>query len=127
MFSNLLLQVSVVGADSATVANSLTNILGVNLFEESIDNVVFQTNQFVSDATFIGTNGPFWWLSDITSFGTSKPSVNQLLGSLSRETSALGGTKTGQNRKKSYLTICLVLPSFQTSRLQVQSYEIVPI
>lgn len=62
MFSNLLLQVSVVGADSATVANSLTNILGVNLFEESIDNVVFQTNQFVSDATFIGTNGPFWWI-----------------------------------------------------------------
>ena len=107
--------------------NSLVGVMGVNLFEEEIDDVIFQTNEFLTDATFTGDNGPFWWLSDITSFGTPKPSVNQLLGSLSRETSALGGTKTGQNRKKSYLTICLVLPSFQTSRLQVQSYEIVPI
>jgi hypothetical protein len=97
------------------------------MFDEEIDDVIFQTNEFLTDATFIGASGPFWWLSDITSFGTSKPSVNQLLGSLSRETSALGGTKTGQNRKKSYLTICLVLPSFQTSRLQVQRYKIVPI
>ena len=76
---------------------------------------------------YVDEDGEFWWLSDITSFGTPKPSVNQLLGSSSRETSALEGTKTGQNRKKSYLTICLVLPSFQTSRLQVQSYKIVPI
>ena len=100
---------------------------GINLLEEEIDDVIFRTNEFLTDATFTGGQGPFWWISDITSFGTSKPSVNQLLGNLSRETSALGGTKTGQNRKKSYLTICLVLPSFQTSRLQVQSYEIVPI
>ena len=107
-----------------------TNILsdfGINILEEEIDDVIFQTNEFLTDATFTGSQGPFWWLSDITSFGTPKPSVNQLLGSSSRETSALEGTKTGQNRKKSYLTICLVLPSFQTSRLQVQSYEIVPI
>lgn len=109
------------------LADSLVNNIGIDLFDEEIDDVIFQTNEFLTDATFIGGSGPFWWLSDITSFGTSKPSVNQLLGSLSRETSALGGTKTGQNRKKSYLTICLVLPSFQTSRLQVQSYEIVPI
>ena len=107
--------------------DSLADAVGMNMFEEEIDDVVFMTNEFLSDSTFIGPDGPFWWLSDITSFVTSKPSVNQLLGSSSRETSALKGTKTGQNRKKSYLTICLVLPSFQTSRLQVQSYEIVPI
>ena len=109
------------------MADNILSDFGINILEEEIDDVIFQTNEFLTDATFTGSQGPFWWLSDITSFGTSKPSVNQLLGSLSRETSALGGTKTGQNRKKSYLTICLVLPSFQTSRLQVQSYEIVPI
>lgn len=107
--------------------DSLSSNVGIDFLDEEIDAVILQTNSFLTDETFLGSNGPFWWLSDITSFGTSKPSVNQLLGSLSRETSALGGTKTGQNRKKSYLTICLVLPSFQTSRLQVQSYEIVPI
>ena len=109
------------------VVDSIVNNIGVDMFDEEIDDVIFQTNEFLTDATFIGASGPFWWLSDITSFGNPKPSVNQLLVSLSRETSALGGTKTGQNRKKSYLTICLVLPSFQTSRLQVQSYENVPI
>ena len=112
---------------AAEGAESFVNSIGVELFEEQIDDVIFQTNEFLTDETFIGEQGPFWWLSDIISFVTSKPSVNQLLGSSSRETSALKGTKTGQNRKKSYLTICLVLPSFQTSRLQVQSYEIVPI
>ena len=121
--SNIMLQAGAM----PEVVDSIVNNIGIDMFDEEIDDVIFQTNEFLTDATFIGASGPFWWLSDITSFGTSKPSVNQLLGSLSRETSALGGTKTGQNRKKSYLTICLVLPSFQTSRLQVQSYEIVPI
>ena len=113
--------------DIEPMVDEAFDFMGVGLLEDEIDDVIFQTNQFLLNSDFIGSNGPFWWLSDITSFGTSKPSVNQLLGSLSRETSALGGTKTGQNRKKSYLTICLVLPSFQTSRLQMQSYEIVPI
>ena len=121
--SNIMLQAGAM----PEVVDSIVNNIGIDMFDEEIDDVIFQTNEFLTDATFIGASGPFWWLSDITSFGTPKPSVNQLLGSLSRETSALGGTKTGQNRKKSYLTICLVLPSFQTSRLQVQSYEIVPI
>ena len=121
--SNIMLQAGAM----PEVVDSIVNNIGIDMFDEEIDDVIFQTNEFLTDATFIGASGPFWWLSDITSFGTSKPSVNQLLGSLSRETSALKGTKTGQNRKKSYLTICLVLPSFQTSRLQVQSYEIVPI
>ena len=121
--SNIMLQAGAM----PEVVDSIVNNIGIDMFDEEIDDVIFQTNEFLTDATFIGASGPFWWLSDITSFGTSKPSVNQLLGSLFRETSTLEGTKTGQNRKKSYLTICLVLPSFQTSRLQVQSYEIVPI
>ncbi len=35
---------------------------GVNLLEEEIDDVIFQTNEFLSDATFTGSNGSFWWL-----------------------------------------------------------------
>lgn len=62
MFSNLLLDITFSGADTATVAKSVNDILGVNLFENSIDEVIFSTNQFVSDATFIGPNGPFWWI-----------------------------------------------------------------
>lgn len=62
MFSNLLLDITFSGADTATVAKSVNDILGVNLFENSIDEVIFSTNQFVSDATFIGSNGPFWWI-----------------------------------------------------------------
>ena len=36
--------------------------LGINLMEEEIDEVIFQTNQFLTDATFTGSQGPFWWI-----------------------------------------------------------------
>lgn len=42
-----------------------TNILsdlGINILEEEIDDVIFQTNEFLCDATFTGSQGPFWWL-----------------------------------------------------------------
>lgn len=42
-----------------------SNILsdfGINLLEEDIDDVIFQTNEFLCDATFTGSQGPFWWL-----------------------------------------------------------------
>ena len=32
--------------------------LGVNLLEEEIDEVIFQTNQFLTDATFTGSQRP---------------------------------------------------------------------
>lgn len=35
---------------------------GINLMEEEIDDVIFQTNEFLTDATFTGAQGPFWWL-----------------------------------------------------------------
>ena len=35
------------------------------MFEEEIDNVIFQTNEFLTDATFIGANGPFWWILEM--------------------------------------------------------------
>ena len=36
--------------------------LGINLFDEEIDDVIFKTNEFLTDATFTGAQGPFWWL-----------------------------------------------------------------
>lgn len=42
-----------------------SNILsdfGINLLEEDIDDVILQTNEFLCDATFTGSQGPFWWI-----------------------------------------------------------------
>ena len=35
---------------------------GINLLEEEIDDVIFHTNEFLTDATFTGGQGPFWWI-----------------------------------------------------------------
>ncbi|MBR3028509.1 MAG: hypothetical protein IKH58_10285 [Bacteroidales bacterium] len=35
---------------------------GINLLEEEIDDVIFRTNEFLTTDTFIGDQGPFWWL-----------------------------------------------------------------
>ena len=40
--------------------NILSNF-GIDLLEEEIDDVIFQTNEFLTDATFTGAQGPFWW------------------------------------------------------------------
>ena len=42
-----------------------SNILsdfGIKILEQEIDDVIFQTNEFLCDATFTGSQGPFWWL-----------------------------------------------------------------
>ena len=45
-----------------TTADGTLSDFGINLLEEEIDDAIFQTNQFLTDATFIGQNGPFWWV-----------------------------------------------------------------
>ena len=35
---------------------------GISLLEEEIDDVIFRTNEFLTDATFTGGQGPFWWI-----------------------------------------------------------------
>ncbi len=45
----------------ADTSNILSDF-GINLLEEEIDDVIFQTNEFLTDATFTGSQGPFWWL-----------------------------------------------------------------
>lgn len=44
------------------MVSDLSQTIGVDLFEEDIDNVVFQTNEFLCNSDFIGSQGPFWWL-----------------------------------------------------------------
>ena len=45
---------------------------GINLLEEEIDDVIFRTNEFLTDATFTGGQGPFWWLLVVAVTNSSK-------------------------------------------------------
>lgn len=42
--------------------SSILSDFGINILEEEIDDVIFQTNEFLCDATFTGSQGPFWWI-----------------------------------------------------------------
>lgn len=44
------------------IIETLADYLGMNTFDEKVDDVIFQTNEFLTDATFIGAQGPFWWI-----------------------------------------------------------------
>lgn len=44
------------------MGDDILSDFGIHLLEEEIDDVIFQTNEFLCDATFTGTQGPFWWL-----------------------------------------------------------------
>lgn len=35
---------------------------GINLLESEIDDVIFRTNEFLTNGTMIGSQGPFWWI-----------------------------------------------------------------
>ena len=57
-----------------------SNILsdfGINLLEEDIDDVIFQTNEFLCDATFTGSQGPFWWLLVVAVTNSPKHDFNR--------------------------------------------------
>lgn len=44
------------------MADNILSDFGINILEEEIDGVIFQTNEFLCDATFTGSQGPFWWI-----------------------------------------------------------------
>jgi len=73
---------------------------GIDLLEEEIDDVIFQTNEFLTDATFTGSQGPFWWIALFCAFRRSYPLVNQLLVKSCSARQIPDGTKTGQNHRK---------------------------
>jgi len=64
LFSSLLLDTQTGGTlqGLSNTISDLSQTIGVDLFEEDIDNVVFQTNEFLCNPDFIGTQGPFWWI-----------------------------------------------------------------
>lgn len=79
--------------------NILTDF-GINLLEEEIDDVIFQTNEFLTDATFTGSQGPFWWLAHFCTFFHLQLSANQPLAKFCSARQIPNGTKTGQNHRK---------------------------
>ena len=44
------------------MADNILSDFGIILLEEEVDDVIFQTNEFLCDATFTGSQGPFWWI-----------------------------------------------------------------
>ena len=78
---------------------------GTNLLEEEIDDVIFSTNEFLTDATFTGGQGPFWWLPKIKVFPIVFYTENQLLTKSCPKVGSSRGTKMGQNLLKTYLAI----------------------
>lgn len=44
------------------IASEFSGTIGVDLFEEDIDNVVFSTNEFLSNSEFTGVGGPFYYI-----------------------------------------------------------------
>lgn len=89
---------------------------GINLLEEEIDDVIFQTNEFLTDATFTGAQGPFWWLLVVAVTNSSKHDFYRCKSAtckfLSRDTRSArdkNGTKPRKNKvKNTSLEISLV-------------------
>ena len=88
---------------------------GINLLEEEIDDVIFRTNEFLTDATFTGGQGPFWWLPLPILQNTVLTVVNQLLANSCLVIPNQRGTKTGQNHGKiKSRTLCPKYPLWNT-------------
>lgn len=73
---------------------------GIDLLEEEIDDVIFQTNEFLTDATFTGSQGPFWWLAYFGRFCTLQIIDIKLFAKFCSVRQISDGTKTGQNHRK---------------------------
>ena len=97
---------------------SILSDFGINILEEEIDDVIFQTNEFLCDATFTGSQGPFWWLPLPILQNTILIAVNQPLADFCFVTQNQRGTKTGQNHGKiKSRTLCPKYPLWNTSVL----------
>ena len=111
--SGLLLQA---GGGLVDALDSISSNMGVELFEEEIDDVIFQTNEFLTDATFTGDNGPFWWLPLPILQNTILVAVKQLFINSCLVIQNQRGTKTGQNHGKiKSRTLCPKYPLWNTS------------
>lgn len=84
-----------------------SNILsdfGIKILEQEIDDVIFQTNEFLCDATFTGSQGPFWWLLVVAVINSPKHSFNRCKSAtckfLSRDTKSARDKNETKPRKK---------------------------
>lgn len=82
------------------MADNILSDFGINILEEEIDDVIFQTNEFLTDATFTGSQGPFWWLPLPILQNTILVAVNQSFINSCLVIQNQRGTKTGQNHGK---------------------------
>ena len=90
-----------------------SNILsdfGIKILEQEIDDVIFQTNEFLCDATFTGSQGPFWWLLVVAVTNSSRYGFNRCKSTtckfLSRDQKSArdkNGTKPRKNKVKNSL------------------------
>lgn len=84
--------------------SSILSDFGINILEEEIDDVIFQTNEFLCDATFTGSNGPFWWLLVVAVINSPKHSFNRCKSAtckfLSRDTKSARDKNETKPRKK---------------------------
>ena len=90
--------------------SSILSDFGINILEEEIDDVIFQTNEFLCDATFTGSNGPFWWLlvvaiTEPLKFGfiRCKSSTCNFLSRDTKSARDKNGTKPRKNKVKNTL------------------------
>lgn len=100
---------------------------GINILEEEIDDVIFQTNEFLTDATFTGSQGPFWWLVQYCSFLRLQSTVIQQIAILCSVIQISNGTKTGQNHRKiKSRPLLTVMRLRAASPCHLQRYKFVP-
>lgn len=90
--------------------SSILSDFGINILEQEIDDVIFQTNEFLCDATFTGSQGPFWWLLVVAVTNSSKHDFNRYKSAtckfLFRNTKSArdkNGTKPRKNKVKNTL------------------------
>ena len=87
--------------------SSILSDFGINILEEEIDDVIFQTNEFLCDATFTGSNGPFWWLLVVAvtnspkhDFSPCKSVIYKFLSRVTKSARDKNGTKPRKNKVK---------------------------
>lgn len=109
------------------MGDNILSDFGINLLEEEIDDVIFQTNEFLCDATFTGSQGPFWWLAKLCPLSSLLIILNQQLVKSCTMRQNFDGTKTGQNRRKiKTRPLCSEYP-FQNTLIPNTKVQICPV
>ena len=129
MFTSQLLAAQS-AADQLGYLSDLTSTIGIDLFDEDIDNVVFQTNQFLCNSDFIGSQGPFWWLLSIAELLSFCPlamcCISTTCSFLSRDTKSTRDKNGAKPRKNKSKNSCARNVLCGISSFRLQRYAFVP-